>query len=90
VSRQATLQIIADHVGVSRKTVSNAFSRPDELSGRMRPMLTTVRQDVDAKGRAAAEALHVAIEQVRAGRSVTPEHVLLPTDLVARETTAVR
>jgi DNA-binding LacI/PurR family transcriptional regulator len=58
------------------------------LSRRMRPMLTTVRQDVDAKGRAAAGALHAAIDQVRAGRPATPEHVLLPTDLVVRETTA--
>jgi DNA-binding LacI/PurR family transcriptional regulator len=60
------------------------------LSRRMRPMLTTVRQDVDAKGRAAAEALHAAIEQARAGRTVVPEHVLLPADLVVRGTTAAR
>ena len=31
-----TLQTIADHVGVSRMTVSNAFSRPDQLSAELR------------------------------------------------------
>ncbi|OWY58573.1 hypothetical protein B7486_79235, partial [cyanobacterium TDX16] len=29
---RVTLQTIADAVGVSRMTVSNAFSRPDQLS----------------------------------------------------------
>ena len=29
---KVTLQSIADRVGVSRMTVSNAFSRPDQLS----------------------------------------------------------
>jgi DNA-binding LacI/PurR family transcriptional regulator len=33
---KVTLQSIADKVGVSRMTVSNAFSRPDQLSARMR------------------------------------------------------
>ena len=31
-----TLQTIADQVGVSRMTVSNAFSRPDQLSASLR------------------------------------------------------
>ena len=31
---RVTLQTVADRVGVSRMTVSNAFSRPDQLSGR--------------------------------------------------------
>lgn len=57
------------------------------LAGRMRPPLTTVRQDVDAKGRAAA-ALNAVIEQSRAGLAVEPERVLLPTGLVVRGTTA--
>jgi DNA-binding LacI/PurR family transcriptional regulator len=74
VSRQATPKIIADHV----------------LSGRRRPALTTVRQDVDAQGRAAAGALRTAIQHARAGRPVVPEHVLLPAELVVRETTAAR
>ena len=33
---RVTLQTIADQVGVSRMTVSNAFSRPDQLSASMR------------------------------------------------------
>ncbi len=60
------------------------------LAGRMRPPLTTVRQDVDAKGRAAAHVLHDAIERSRAGRPADPRHVLLPTDLVVRGTTTPR
>ena len=34
---RVTLQTIADRVGVSRMTVSNAFSRPDQLSARDAP-----------------------------------------------------
>jgi len=33
---RVTLQTIADHLGVSRMTVSNAFSRPDQLSSELR------------------------------------------------------
>jgi DNA-binding LacI/PurR family transcriptional regulator len=58
------------------------------LAGRMRPPLTTVRQDADAKGRAAAHALHDAIERTRAGLPAEPRRVLLPTELVVRGTTA--
>jgi len=36
VAPRVTLQTIADQVGVSRMTVSNAFSRPDQLSPAMR------------------------------------------------------
>ena len=40
-----TLQTIADRVGVSRMTVSNAFSRPDQLSGELRErILSTARE----------------------------------------------
>ena len=31
---RVTLQTVADRVGVSRMTVSNAFSKPDQLSSR--------------------------------------------------------
>ncbi|MFJ4163934.1 LacI family DNA-binding transcriptional regulator [Microbacterium sp. NPDC089698] len=37
-----TLQTIADEVGVSRMTVSNAFSRPDQLSGALRDQIFEV------------------------------------------------
>ena len=33
---RVTLQSIADRVGVSRMTVSNAYSRPDQLSADLR------------------------------------------------------
>ncbi|MFD2765543.1 LacI family DNA-binding transcriptional regulator [Micromonospora eburnea] len=71
---------------------------PDELSVvgfddnplavQIRPTLTTVRQDVQAKGRLSAAALSQAIEDRRAGRSGAAEHVLLPTELVVRGSTA--
>ena len=58
------------------------------LARRMRPALTTVRQDVAAKGRAAAAALTEAIETVQAGGTPEARHVLLPTELVVRDSTA--
>ncbi|WBB82223.1 LacI family DNA-binding transcriptional regulator [Micromonospora sp. WMMD882] len=71
---------------------------PDELSVvgfddnplavQVRPALTTVRQDVQAKGRVAAAALTRAIEDSRAGRPVTAEQVLLPVELVVRGSSA--
>jgi DNA-binding LacI/PurR family transcriptional regulator len=55
---------------------------------RMRPPLTTVRQDVVGKGRAAAAALTTAIERSRAGAKVRVRHVVLPTELIVRDSTA--
>ena len=34
--RHVTLQTLADALGVSKMTVSNAFSRPDQLSATLR------------------------------------------------------
>src|SRR4029450_4439182 len=46
---RVTLQTIADEVGVSRMTVSNAFSRPDQLSAELRErILGAARQLRDA------------------------------------------
>jgi DNA-binding LacI/PurR family transcriptional regulator len=39
---RVTLQTIADEVGVSRMTVSNAFSRPDQLSAELRERILEV------------------------------------------------
>ncbi len=58
------------------------------LAQRMRPALTTVRQDVAAKGHAAAAALTAAIERSRTGSGSRARHVLLPTELVIRDSTA--
>lgn len=58
------------------------------LAQRMRPALTTVRQDIAVKGRAAAAALTAAIERSRTGSNTRVRHVLLPTELVIRDSTA--
>lgn len=50
--------------------------------------LTTVHQDVAAKGRLAAEALTEAIEHDRAGTRPRVQHVTLPTELVVRHSSA--
>jgi hypothetical protein len=43
---RVTLQTIADHVGVSQMTVSNAFSRPDQLSARLRDKVLAVADEL--------------------------------------------
>jgi DNA-binding LacI/PurR family transcriptional regulator len=58
------------------------------LSARMRPPLTTVRQDIHAKGHAAAAFLTRAIEAARNGTPAPAEHLCLPAELVVRESTA--
>jgi len=58
------------------------------LAGRVRPALTTVRQDVAEKGRTAAAALTVAIGQPRSGVVGEARHVILPTELIVRDSTA--
>ena len=58
------------------------------LAQRMRPALTTVRQDVAAKGHASAAALTAAITRSRTGASTRIRHVLLPTELIIRDSTA--
>jgi DNA-binding LacI/PurR family transcriptional regulator len=57
------------------------------LARRVRPTLTTVRQDVDAKGKAAAAALLEVIDDARRGASRPASRVLLPTELIVREST---
>ncbi|WP_232344316.1 LacI family DNA-binding transcriptional regulator [Actinoplanes awajinensis] len=45
-----TLQTIADRVGVSRMTVSNAFSRPDQLSPELRQRILDAAQELGYAG----------------------------------------
>lgn len=52
------------------------------------PALTTVRQDIAAKGRLAASRLVEALEAAREDRALAPHHALLPTSLVVRDSTA--
>jgi DNA-binding LacI/PurR family transcriptional regulator len=49
-ARKVTLQTIADVVGVSRMTVSNAFSRPDQLSARLRSQILATAQELGYVG----------------------------------------
>jgi DNA-binding LacI/PurR family transcriptional regulator len=58
------------------------------LSRRTQPALTTVRQEVPAKGRAAASALIAAIGRSKTRTSGRGRHLLLPTELIVRESTA--
>src|SRR5881227_2447175 len=47
---RVTLQTIADRVGVSRMTVSNAFSRPDQLSDELRAKVLKVADELGYVG----------------------------------------
>jgi DNA-binding LacI/PurR family transcriptional regulator len=66
------------------------------LAARLRPPLTTVRQDITEKGRLAAAALVRAAHrksspapaQVATPAATAPLHVVLPTELVVRDSTA--
>ena len=58
------------------------------LARRVRPALTTVRQDVDAKGKAAATALIAVLARRRAGTAGRASRVVLPTELIVRDSTA--
>jgi DNA-binding LacI/PurR family transcriptional regulator len=85
----ADLMGVAGSLGARLPTDLSVVGFDDSpLARRLRPALTTVRQDVDAKGRAAAAALQSAIGLSRADVPTVPEHVLLPTALVVRGTTA--
>ena len=53
-----------------------------------RPALTTVQQDSRAKGRAAAELLITALDRAEATPPKRARHLILPTELVVRDSTA--
>jgi DNA-binding LacI/PurR family transcriptional regulator len=84
--------------GVIQTAVDLGIRVPEELSvvgfddsplaARTRPGITTVRQDSKAKGRAAAAALIAAIERSRTGAGGDVQQILLPTELVFRDSTA--
>jgi DNA-binding LacI/PurR family transcriptional regulator len=57
------------------------------IARRTRPALTTVRQDSQAKGRAATELLVAAMDAPDAPRR-RAKHLVLPTELVIRDSTA--
>jgi DNA-binding LacI/PurR family transcriptional regulator len=84
--------------GVVRAAEARGLRVPDDLSvvgfddsplaRRMRPALTTVRQPVEAKGHAAAGALTALIAKAKSGAKVRARHIVLPTELVVRDSTA--
>ncbi len=85
-------------LGVSRALVDLGRRVPDDVSvvgfddnplaRQARPALTTVRQDVAAKGRDSAAALVETIARARAGGNGRARHLVLPTELVVRASTA--
>jgi DNA-binding LacI/PurR family transcriptional regulator len=85
-------------LGVIRVVEGLGLRVPDDLSvvgfddsplaRQGRPTMTTVRQDVTAKGRAAAAALTAAMERARSGSKARARHVILPTELIVRQSTA--
>jgi DNA-binding LacI/PurR family transcriptional regulator len=58
-----------------------------QLAASTTPPLTTVHQDVEGKGRAAASLLKQLIAHKAAGEELEPQHVTLPTHLVVRGST---
>jgi DNA-binding LacI/PurR family transcriptional regulator len=63
---RVTLQTVADRVGVSRMTVSNAFSRPDQLSAALRERILAAARELgyvgpDPKARALARGTTGAV-----------------------------
>jgi DNA-binding LacI/PurR family transcriptional regulator len=85
--------------GVVRAAEARGLRVPEDLSvvgfddsplaRRMRPALTTVRQPVEEKGHVAAATLTEAIERAKSGGAKgRVRHVVLPTELVVRDSTA--
>lgn len=50
MGRRVTLQTIADHLGVSRTTVSNAYNRPEQLSDTLRDQILSAAADLGYRG----------------------------------------
>lgn len=61
--RHVTLQTIADALGVSRTTVSNAYSRPDQLNPRLRQRILETARQLGYAGP------HPAARSLRSGRA---------------------
>src|SRR5215208_6281333 len=84
--KTVTLQTIADRLGVSRTTVSNAYGRPDQLNPALREQILALAKELgyagpDAAGRmlrrGKADALGVLFTDVLAYAFTDPAAVLL-------------
>ena len=62
MSSNVTLQTVADHVGVSRTTVSNAYNRPGELGDALRERILRAAAELGYRGP------HAAARMLRSGR----------------------
>ncbi|MQA96404.1 MAG: LacI family DNA-binding transcriptional regulator [Streptosporangiales bacterium] len=60
---RVTLQTLADHLGVSRTTVSNAYSRPDQLTAKLRRRILKAAEELGYPGP------HPAARSLRRGRA---------------------
>jgi DNA-binding LacI/PurR family transcriptional regulator len=79
----------AEKVGLDVPTDLSVVGFDDSpLARRLRPQLTTVRQDIDEKGRASAAELTRVLAAKRAGTKPRTKHIVLPTELVVRDSTA--
>jgi len=99
VDRPTAILCFSDAIarGVIRAIQDSGLNVPEDVSvvgfddnpigRRTRPALTTVRQDVDAKGRAAAAALTQAIDRAKTQPASRGRHLVLPTELVVRDST---
>jgi DNA-binding LacI/PurR family transcriptional regulator len=80
---------VAEDVGLAVPDDLSVVGFDDStLARHSRPTLTTVRQDIAAKGRLAAAALMKAVEHRRSGTKAPVRHRALPTELVVRQSTA--
>lgn len=50
MSQRVTLQTVADRIGVSRATVSNAYNRPDQLSATLRRRILDTAEELGYRG----------------------------------------
>lgn len=87
VLAQAVLAVAADRGLRVPDDVAVVGFDDHPLALRTRPTLTTVRQDVDAKGRAAARLLLTEIMHAADPATPAGESTRLPTDLVVRGST---
>ena len=73
---RVTLKTVAEHVGVSPMTVSNAFSRPDQLSAALREKILATAAELGYAGPGPGRA-HPRPRRHRHGRHPVPRHAAL-------------